>query len=79
MKYRIAEFPEAINTSGEMFFVQTGKVVRKKLFWIIYIPETVWERVEDRDKKPVGHKSINEAYKLIEELKKQEPIYHYIK
>ena len=81
MKFRIIEFQKPDEKTNNRFFVQVGKTHREKLFWFITVPKTTWEFIpneEEDDKPAIGHRTFEEALKLVDELKKQIPIYHYI-
>lgn len=82
MRFRIVEFSEPqIKGSKDKFFVEIGTEVKEKRKW--WFPETkiIWESVKDEDNENniIGHKSYADAVKFIDELKKQIPVYHYIK
>ncbi len=86
MKYRIVEFKIPEDTTGDLFFVETGKVIWKKLFWFVFYPHTVWEKdlkeihtANEIQHKPIGHKTIESAIERIEQIKDLQPKYHEIK
>lgn len=81
MKYRIVEFKEALATSatGDRFFIQIGTKTKKKC-WFFHVNTVVWENVVSANNTAaLGFATLKEAKEMIDELKKQEPIYHYIK
>lgn len=87
MLLRIVEFQEP-NDKGDCFFVEQGKKVWEiKTVFRIPISKVIWSPVKKEiplsaDKiqrtEIIGHKTYDEAVLLIDELKKQIPIYHRI-
>lgn len=88
MHLRIVEFqiPDAV---GNLFFVEEGKRVWEvKTVFKIPFPRMVWNSLfrdiplsageTVKKKERIGHKTYEEAFNLVEELKKQIPIYHNI-
>lgn len=82
MLFRIVEFSEPqVKGSKDKFFVEIGtEVEEKRKFWFPK-KKIIWEGLKDPDNEEnfIGHKNYGEAVKFIEELKKQIPVYHYIK
>ena len=82
MKYRIVEFKVPQPGTGNRFFVDTGTPYWKKVFAFIYWPSILWEQdidPDEKDGKPLGHKSFKEAMARVDEIKLMQPVIHRIK
>lgn len=77
LKFRIVEF-ESENVNGDRFFVEVGTSFSSLFLGFIPSRTTVWKKNSDGT-GIIGHKSIDNALEMVEELKKQQPKYHRVR
>ncbi len=77
MRFRIAQFVKA-DEKGNKFFIEKG-IEYSVYGWLgIKHKNVAWDQVNGTDGQPLAYKSLDEAVIVVEELKKQIPIYHEI-